>query len=117
MKCLRGASALDEVLAKHDSAKIRLFVVWEKVLRSDQSPPSPATLSRVRFRDTQQYWDPNRVVSKAYGETSDENIVWDCVYVYKAGTRWDPASAAPPAHTYTGRPVVDVAAALDRALR
>ncbi len=104
---------MDKVLAKHAGAKLQVFVIWEKVLRSDQEPPSTATLSRVSFHDTVQFWDPERTVSKAFGETSDKTIVWDCVYVYPAGTQW--ADKLPVASD-SDHPVLDVIDAFDRAL-
>ena len=106
MKCLRGASAVDDVLKKFDAKKIRVFTVWEKVMKTDGEPPIAATLARVSHPGALQFWDPNRTVSKqSYGEIDDDSIAWDCLFIYPPYTHWDTDLA--PAHNFTTRPVVD----------
>ena len=106
---------MDRVLKKFDASKIRVFVVWEKVMKSDGEPPIAATLARVSHPGGLQFWDPDRTVSKqSYGETDEQSITWDCVYIYPPGTRWDIEAA--PAHNFTSRPVVDTIDQFERAL-
>jgi hypothetical protein len=106
---------MNDVLAKHAaSSRVRVFVIWEHVMSSDSEVPSADTLARVGVAGTQQFWDPGRVVSKAFGEKDEASIVWDCVYIYVPGTRW--TGQAPPAHRFTDRPVVDVVEAFEKAL-
>lgn len=76
-------------------------------MKSDNEAPSAETLARVTHGSSRQFWDPDRVISKAWGEKDEKSIVWDCVYVYAPETRWEEGAAMPPAHLYTGRPVVD----------
>lgn len=113
MKCVQGASALQNVLSKHAGAGLKVFVVWERVLKTDWAPPSSTVLGRIPDTRAVQFWDLGRVVSKNLGETSFENKVWDWVAVYPTGTKWDSTLPKP---AYSGRPVEDVADALDQAL-
>jgi hypothetical protein len=115
MKCLRGASAMNDVIAKLDptGSRTRVFTVWEKVMKSDGEPPIPATLARVS--QGLQFWDPTRAVSKqSYGETDEDSIAWDCLFIYPPGTRWENTPA--PAHNFTARPVVDRKDEFEKAL-
>jgi hypothetical protein len=106
---------MDKVLKKQDASRIRVFTVWEKVLRSDGEPPLAQTLARVSTPRAIQFWDPERAVSKqAYGEKDEDSIVWDCVYLYPPFTPWTGARA--PGHNFTARPVVDKMDRFEQAL-
>ena len=47
MKCLQGASAIEQVLGENDKLQLHGMVVWETVLDSDWAPPSTGTLGRI----------------------------------------------------------------------
>ncbi len=113
MKCLQGASAFEAILAKTAPAGLRVFVVWEKVLETDWSAPATSVLARIPDSRAAQFWDPNRTVSKALGETDFKSKVWDWAAVYPSGADWN---QTPPSAIYTGRPVEDVAKPLQQAL-
>jgi hypothetical protein len=102
---------MNEVLARHANSRVRVFVIWEQVISSDSEAPSAETLARVSGL---QFWDPGRVVSKAFGETDEASIVWDCVYIYPPGTQW--TGATPPDHMFTDRPVIDKIEGFEKAL-
>ena len=85
-----------------------MFVVWEPVLQTDWMRPSTATLKRVSDPRARQYWDKDRLLSKALGETDRHSIVWDQVIVYGRGSVW--SAAAPPKPVVQVGPVVDVVA-------
>ena len=92
-----------------------LHVIWEPVLASDSAAPITQTLGRLRVPNTVQFWDPDRLLSKAMGEKPDnrKSIVWDWVAVYPPGTRW---GSQPPAPVWSSRPVVKVSAELQEQL-
>lgn len=119
---MRGASALEEVLAKVPDKKARLFVVWMPVLATDLGPPSTGTMARVSDRRAAQYWDPKHAISahflalaKAHPDwlAADERtmadrpgfVVWDFVAAWKPGARWEAELPRPDFH---GGPVVHV---------
>ena len=108
---------MNDVLKRLDptGSKTRVFTIWEKVMSSDGEPPIAATLARVSHPQALQFWDPERAVSKqAFGETDDDSVAWDCLYIYPPNTRWLPANA--PAHRFTTRPVVDKKDEFEQAL-
>src|SRR5262245_19441670 len=116
--CLRGASAVDDIL-RATPQRGRVFIVWEPVLASDLVPPTTGTLARVSDPRAAQYWDPDRAVSQlliAVGRANpdwvrpedrerladDDFIIWDTVVTFPPGSRWE---SAPPAPASYGAPV------------
>jgi hypothetical protein len=89
----------------------RSFVVWEPVLFTDWWSPSTATLGRISNTRAVQFWDKERLISRAMGEHDRGSIVWDNIAVFPAGATWEDR---PPHPLYEGGPVVRV---LDEARR
>lgn len=87
---MRGASALHKVLSKYPDPRIRVFVIWERVLFTDWWKPESATLQLISIPQAAQYWDPERLLSRQLGEQpGDRNsIVWDMVMIYRQGATW-----------------------------
>ena len=114
---MRGASALDELLAEFPDAKLRVQVVWEPVLKTDIGAPVSRVLGLLEDRRVTQYWDPGRVIStdlirsvnenpKKYGleeQLPPDFIAWDVVAVFANSAHWE-RDLPTPAH-YDG-PVV-----------
>lgn len=110
---MRGASALESLLATQTDSHLRVFVIWEPVLPTDLSAPSTITLRRIHDPRVKQYWDRNRVLSHAMGEHDRPSVVWDYIAVYKPAQIW---TDAPPQPEFTGRPVVRFIEGTRRAL-
>src|SRR5690242_18369823 len=102
------------MLAQHAKDSLRVFVVWEPVLPTDWGAPSGATLRRISDERVQQYWDKDRLLSKAMGEKDKSSIVWDWVGVYANESQWQ---SAPPKPLFEDGPIVDVLPALATALQ
>jgi hypothetical protein len=114
---VRGASALDELLAEFPDAKLRVQVVWEPVLKTDIGAPVSRVLGQLEDRRVTQYWDPRRVISSDFIRSVNENpknygreeqlppdfIAWDVVAVFGKSAHWE-RDLPTPAH-YDG-PVV-----------
>jgi hypothetical protein len=97
--------------------RLVLHVIWEPVLASDSGAPITQTLARISAsKNAAQFWDPDRLVSKAMGEQPDNrtSIVWDWVAIYPPGTRW---GKEPPKPAWSSRPVVKVTAAFEAAIK
>lgn len=115
--CVRGASALDELLAEYPDARLTLQVVWEPVLTTDFAPPLTRVLGRLKDRRVIQYWDPDRLLSEDMVRSVNENprrfgreetlppdyVAWDVVAVFRREAKWE-RDLPTPAH-YAG-PVV-----------
>jgi hypothetical protein len=108
---VRGASALSVLLQTKPDPRLKLLVVWERVLSTDYGFPSRAVLAEINDRRAVQFWDPRRSLSKAMGERSDdsETVVWDWVALYPPGVQW---TGQPPQPLFSGRTVEDVATRL-----
>jgi hypothetical protein len=96
--------------------RLRVFVIWERVLASDWAPPANSVLARIPDPRAAQFWDRERTLSRSMGEKDGDrqSIVWDWVAVYKPGARW---TAALPEPAFSGRPVADVAEKLTESVR
>jgi hypothetical protein len=124
---VRGASALDQLLAEFADADLHVQVIWEPVLKTDIAAPMSRILRLVDDGRAAQYWDPDRTVSAdilravngdpaRYGldeALPPDFIVWDVVAVFAGSDRWETDLPTP---AYYGGPVVDVIDAAKKAI-
>jgi hypothetical protein len=115
---VRGASALDRLLADFPHARIRVQVVWEPVLESDIAAPATRVLGLLGDRRVSQYWDPDQVVSADLVRSVNEDlaryrreekfppsfVAWDFVAVFAKSAHWERDLPVP---VYYGGPVVE----------
>jgi hypothetical protein len=115
---VRGASALDQLLAEFKDAPIKVMVVWEPVLKTDFAAPLNRVLGLLHDPRVAQHWDPERILSTDLVRSVNENpsrygreeplpadfIAWDVVAVFGRDARWD-GNLPPPMH-YDG-PVIE----------
>lgn len=125
---MRGASALQDLLAEFPEAELRVQIVWEPVLLSDIAPPRTGVLGRISDPRVTQYWDPGRVLSADLVRAVNTNparyrldeplpsgfIAWDVVSVYGRAARWD---GDPPVPLHYDGPVVEAIDATREAIR
>ena len=100
---MRGASALDRLLAEFPEAHLQVQVVWEPVLKSDIAAPLSGVLASLKDRRVVQYWDPGRVISADLVRCVNETparygfeealppgfVAWDVVAVFPKSVRWE----------------------------
>ncbi len=113
---MRGASALDRLLAEFPDARFRVFIVWEPVLKTDVAAPLTRVLALLGDRRVAQYWDPNRVISEDLVRSANSDparygldeafppgyVAWDLVVVFARSAHWDDNLPVP---VYYGGPV------------
>ncbi len=116
---MRGASALDHLLAEFPEAALRVQVVWEPVIVSDVAAPLSQVLGLVADRRVTQYWDPELVLSDDFVRAVHDDparygfdeplppgfIAWDVVGVFGRSARWE---REPPVLVLSSGPVVEV---------
>ena len=127
MKCLQGASAIQEVLDEFKSAPVRVLVVWEPVLVTDYGPPSDSALARIGDNRAAQFWDRSKLTSEkalpvlrtdpapvvGSKDLVTGRVVWDFAAIYPRGVRWEGSFPVP---VFKGAPVVDVITEFKRRL-
>ena len=100
---MRGASALNELLAEFPVDRFRVQVVWEPVLTTDFAAPVTQVLGLLDDPRVTQYWDPDQVVSADIVRAVNEDpsgyglkealppgfIAWDVVAVFASSARWE----------------------------
>jgi hypothetical protein len=112
-----------------DTSGLAVLVVWERVTPSDHAVRFPGThvLARIPDARAQQFWDEDRMVSKAMvrqlpadtlrsvaSTSGDSPIAWDTAALFPPGTPW---TSRFPVPAWSGRPVVEVLDALRRNLQ
>jgi hypothetical protein len=126
--CLRGASAVQKLIAESPDAALRVFVVWEPVIVTDIAPPTTGALGLLHDRRVLQFWDEDTLLSRAMlavarasdlgerYEIPDDSgfILWDLVAYYPPGVTWTDSVPIPP---YFQAPVVEHVDELGQALR
>ena len=108
--CLRGVSAIEQILKQNHSADLRVFVVWEPILPTDWFRPSRYVQHRIPDPRAIQFWDKNHLVATALRAHLHEpelegrsKILWDVVAVYPKEAEWNSAPV------FFGGPVVRAA--------
>ena len=84
-----------ELLQKHKTAALRVYVVWLPMLVGDSRTLIDQRVlsdSRVTY-----FWDPHRVVGQWFSSqvTHEPGITWDAFFLYGAQAHWD-ATPGPP---------------------
>ena len=110
---------METILAHARSLPIRVLVVWEPILPTDWMRPGGRVQSRLGDNRVIQFWDRGHLVAsqlqRQLTSTSagyhHRGTLWDFVALYGKDARWDDAHP-----TFTGGPVVMVAAMLARKL-
>jgi hypothetical protein len=121
---LRGASAVESILERHDSAPVTVFAIWQPILPTDRVGPYRWALGLLPDRRVRQYWDPGHTVATRMAADArapqpthecctQNDIIWDLVAVYPRGATW--TDRLPAAVVFNG-PVVDVASAIESAI-
>jgi hypothetical protein len=114
-----GASALEDLLRRTPGRSLRVLVVWEPVLWSDQTPPLSSVRARLSDPRVRQVWDREHLMSAGLRRVLDagrageggadppeqDGIVWDTVAIYPPGVIWGESLPAP---AYVDGPVIRV---------
>jgi hypothetical protein len=125
--CVRGASALGEVLERHPDADVRVLVIWLPVLATDTGPPTDRVRGPLQDPRVIEYWDPQRwasprmmqranLMARAQGREPDfdpDAIAWDLIGLFPPGTVWEEPFPIP---SWYGAPVVRSMDAVDEYL-
>lgn len=115
---------METILRRRLDTPVRVFVVWEPILKTDWSAPSTFALRRVRDLRAQQYWDPGHVIAKQLAADArapqpaqdcceQDGVLWDLAAVYPPGASW--TDQMPAAIVFNG-PVVDITSDIESAL-
>jgi hypothetical protein len=117
--CLRGASAVNQMLERHPRDPMRVFLVWSAVRKQDKKGVPAGTYAKVPDPRVTQFWDKKLDLSKRIvrdvtanpalyhlnDPVTDKTVVWDFAAVYPPGVRWEKTFPVP---SYYGKPVVAV---------
>ena len=107
--CLRGSSAIEEILKQNQPAAVRVLVVWEPMLPTDWSRPSGMVQARISDPRVVQFWDKDHLVAKELRQQlpaqvccQRNGVIWDFAAVYPNNAHWGSAPG------YFGGAVLDV---------
>jgi hypothetical protein len=100
--CVHGVAVVEDVLARVRAQELRVYVLWQPVLPSDDRAAAgraAAELRRATHGDPRivQYWDEHAELGWALGELLElpsdaggrrHGLGWDVYLVYRPGARW-----------------------------
>jgi hypothetical protein len=106
---------VEEILKQHQSARLRVLVVWEPMLPTDWSRPSGMVQSRISDPRVVQFWDKDHLVANELRQQLSgsqiccqrDGIIWDVAAFYARDVQW--GSTGPE---FFGGAVLDVAPSL-----
>ena len=84
------------ILQQLPSDDIRVYVVWQRILRNDTVNTAQKAATEV-FKDARvkQMWDPAHALGFWYKGAGDlehkDTIVWDAYFLYSADSKWTDA--------------------------
>jgi len=98
--CLKGATAIARILAKHRERPLVVLTVWQPILPTDWGKPGTGALHRLSDARVRQFWDAEHIVARALEQSSQgrelqpsccfqNGIWWDLIAVYPPGATWD----------------------------
>ena len=100
--CLRGASAIEDILKRNPADRLRVLVVWEPILPTDWVSPGRLVQSRISDARVTQFWDRHHLVAKEFSQQlsassqphccRNDGILWDVAVLYLQPTQWNNAS-------------------------
>jgi hypothetical protein len=104
--CLRGASDIERVLARHGDRSFVAFVVWHPILPTDWGRPMTRVLRRLSDRRVRQYWDAEGLVARelqrSFGQRDPQpaccvhnGVWWDLMAVFPPAVDWKDAFPEP----------------------
>ncbi len=93
--CIRGFRTIQRILADIDDDGLRVYVVWEPILPSDNRRAAERIAREVSDDRVIQFWDDRRLTGRLWERTLDiDQTAWDVFMVYGPEAEW------------TGRPTV-----------
>lgn len=94
----------EEILAKHPSANLRVYVVWLARLPTDKRSSWKDYI--VLDSRAMHYWDRDNAVSDWFSTHIEgyEGIDWDIFYLFGPDARWEDA---PAPLVSAGRPIIN----------
>ena len=78
--------------------RLRVYVVWVPIIRSDKRPPDPSTRSLVPDKRASHYWDAKPALPLAFREPlglPEEHVAWDAYLLYPKGITWEDTPPKP----------------------
>lgn len=101
--CLKGATGIEQVLARHfarhQDYPLVVYNIWQPVLPTDWGKPGTGALARLANPRVRQFWDGDRLLARAVERSSEgralqpnccfeRGLWWDFIAVYPPGAQW-----------------------------
>jgi hypothetical protein len=90
-----------EVLEKHKSTDLRVYVVWFSMIPTDARSRWRLTGHVIDDSRVVHFWDEQRVVGRWFAEQADwdeGDIMWDVYFLYGPEAKWGESPGEPLAH-------------------
>jgi hypothetical protein len=90
-----------EILDKHRSANLRVYVIWFSMIPTDARSRWRLTGHVIDDARVVHFWDEQRVVGRWFAEQArwDEgDVMWDVFFLYGPEAEWGERPSEPLAH-------------------
>jgi hypothetical protein len=95
----------DDVLAKYADREVRVYVVWLRMLRTDDRSEWPRT--EIVDPRAAHFWDPGKAVGAALARRDElkawRPVAWDVWAMFPRATTW---TTEPPQPSASGRTII-----------
>lgn len=83
-----------EILEKHPSANMRVYVIWFSMIFSDARSRWRWTGHVIADPRVMHFWDEQKAMGRWFAQQdnpqeSDPGIVWDAYFLYGSEAQWD----------------------------
>ena len=82
----------EKVLAKINDKKLKVYVVWAPVLRSDNRKKAVGAMKLLSDKRTVHFWDPKKKLGLRYGKIvelpKNRKLAWDIYFAFDGKSRW-----------------------------
>jgi hypothetical protein len=98
--CLSGAREVQkEILAKSDSDKLKVLVVWTPRYPGDNRDKALAAAKLIADSRATHFWDRKGRLGTQYGKVlklpGGRTFAWDVYFVFDARVKWENSPPAP----------------------
>jgi hypothetical protein len=99
-RCLDTSGKVEELLREIDDERIRVLVVWEPFLSTDNYAAAQKTAGLIPDRRAIHYWEPGHVMGLEYGKQlalpGGFNFAVDMVLLFDSGATWSDTGLPTP---------------------
>lgn len=94
--CVAGFRAMRNILERNPDADVKVFLVWEPMLRTDNRDEAVKIAGELSDERVVQYWDEERITAHTWRDVLDiSRYGWDVYMLYDETDIWSDMPTTP----------------------